>query len=1369
MLYIFDSSEKLIDILLEGSFLNAIHREVLNGESTFKFTIPEGREHIIEGNLVAFRDLDSYWQVFEIKRLVDLHGDGLTRTAYCEHIFYELIDDVVVDKRPSADATAAMAGMLENTRWQVGIVDDLGAASTNAYYESVLSGVKKIANAWKGELNWRCVISGGVITRYVDLRAMVGTDTGKQFAYSKDILSIEREVDSSTLVTALYGRGKGVETETGGYGRRLTFADVVADDKPVGQEWVGDTDALTQWGRNGRHRFGVFIDEEETDPNSLLQKTRDELNKRKVPRITYELDVVSLEQLAGYEHEKIRKGDLVRVVDREFTPELVISARVIDIERDILDPSNTRVVLGSFAPTIIEATIDTARRVYDMANRPHNTAWLDGKINVLQNAIESAMSNWYTDENGNLIFEAQDGLSAMKLAGEGLAIANQKYPDGTWNWRTFGTGNGFTADLMNTGILDAGLVQIGHATTFEDGYDPTQIVAGSTVGMGVDADCLGLWHFDGSLNSHKGVAVDSDALFGGGCFGQALSIATGKHLKVPATDMLASAGAINFRAKNLSASANNSVIIDLLDSAGNQGMICGIADDGKLFIEDAKLQFQAVETSQTDFNTGTLINVTATAEGNLELARDGTDFSYEETSQADFNTGTLTDVEATSEGNLELEYTPGGTTYGTDFTGGKTYSADSILDPPSFSANKAFDDYTTTSWASSSAAYPHWIKVDLGSNTTKTARKLRIYKSQLDRLKTFKLQGSNNDSNWTDIYSGVASQTTGWLEYTFDNSTAYRYYRIYGTDSYSDAFMQIGEIELMEATETQGAYTASGTRIKEVDISGANPAGGTKIEWSKTTPANTAVKVETALSTDGGSTYGSYSEATSGGSIPGITSATDLSNARLKIRETLSTTDTSKTPQLHSLNLYIYVPYKSSGYRYKIYDISAVGEVGSSEISWSKTTPTDTTLTVKAAISTDGGDNYGSFQTCANGSAIPGLTQGMDISNTRLKVQEDLATSDGTKTPQLQSLTIEVGGDTQKVYGPNKSTLTAWDSISLAYKSDRLSLVVNDSEACFIENPGLPTAFGSYLFIGTDRNGANAINTLVDELRIDKVYRDVAIRTGWHKTGVPFYTSEDMKQWPGYLRAETDGLKVYDSSNALRVLVGSWLKDAIRQYGMKVIAGLFMSGDGPNRMEFNEEGLVGFYNNVARIKLAATQIGYIQFFASDGKYSGYIGADDTNIGLYGLTPNKDLGIALVPGAGKRVDVGGNLHVSGNITKGGSVSYVEPTLNYGSRLLYIVETPELLYYDRGVTYLTNGEAVVKLDPIFLECIEPDTELTPWQVWVECYGDNSVYIADVGEDYFVVKERNGGASNNKVIWRLEATRKNYAGIRLMEVVD
>jgi len=490
-------------------YWDAKHREVLNGENIFKFTIPANQastSFVAEGNLVAFRDLDNYWQFFEIKRIVDLHGDGLTRTAFCEHILYELLDDIVTDKRPAGSATAALSGMLEGTRWRVGIVDDLGVANTSAYYISALEAVQKVAKAWKGELNWRCVVIGGVITRYVDLRAMVGTDTGKQFVYTKDILSVEREEDISTIATALYGRGKGVELDEGSYGRRLTFADLETPDKPLGQEWIGDDDALARWGRpGGRHRFDVFVDEEETDPEKLLEKTRDELAKRKVPRVTYRLDVVSLEQLTGYEHEKVRKGDLVRVIDREFTPELVVSARVIDIERDLLDPADTNVILGSFAPSIVEATINTGRRIDDLANKPYNTKWLDGKISVLQNAIENTQSYVFqTADDGILILDAADyatATKAMKLGGGIFAIANQKDGNGGWNWRTFGDGSGFTADLITAGMIDAGLVQIGSATTFEAGYDPTKITADS-VGMGVDSDCLGLWHFDGSLNSH---------------------------------------------------------------------------------------------------------------------------------------------------------------------------------------------------------------------------------------------------------------------------------------------------------------------------------------------------------------------------------------------------------------------------------------------------------------------------------------------------------------------------------------------------------------------------------------------------------------------------------------------------------------------------------------------------------------------------------------------------------------------------------------------------------------------------------------------------------------------------------------------------
>lgn len=166
--------------------------------------------------------------------------------------------------------------------------------------------------------------------------------------------------------------------------------------------------------------------------------------------------------------------------------------------------------------------------------------------------------------------------------------------------------------------LSASKITVGPETTFAPGYDPTQI---SSASMGVDSDCVGLWHFDGSLNNHKSVAVESDASFGAGCFGQALDVATGKRLRVPTAGMLASEGTINFRAKNLSASANGSVLIDLPDSTDTEGLRVGISGDGKIYAEKVMggVEPDDFNQTETDFSTGTLTQVRQ-AEGGLQLA-----------------------------------------------------------------------------------------------------------------------------------------------------------------------------------------------------------------------------------------------------------------------------------------------------------------------------------------------------------------------------------------------------------------------------------------------------------------------------------------------------------------------------------------------------------------------------------------------------------------------------------------------------------------------------------------------------------------------------------------------------------------------------
>ena len=90
--------------------------------------------------------------------------------------------------------------------------------------------------------------------------------------------------------------------------------------------------------------------------------------------------------------------------------------------------------------------IDQKNTLYERAkaftrNGTLYTDRLNGQINVLTTQLLSTVSNWYTDDQGNIMFEAVDGGSAMMLCGAGFMIANEKSEDGSWVFRTFGTGD----------------------------------------------------------------------------------------------------------------------------------------------------------------------------------------------------------------------------------------------------------------------------------------------------------------------------------------------------------------------------------------------------------------------------------------------------------------------------------------------------------------------------------------------------------------------------------------------------------------------------------------------------------------------------------------------------------------------------------------------------------------------------------------------------------------------------------------------------------------------------------------------------------------------------------------------------------------
>lgn len=394
-IYVFNLAETLVTVIdaLDElcPFQDAFHLEQINRQNTFHFLIPANNEKanfIIEGNLIAFKDLDGDFQLFEIKIINEIHEDMILKDVYCEHAVFELLDELIpFNWQRNQYASTILTQALLGTRWSPGTVTafPLVKATVRMELDNPLSALKKMVTAFGGgEFKYRVTISGSSISgRFIDYLPKRGADTGKRFEYEKDINSVRREIDFTNVKTRLYGYGKAQEVPGGT--RRVRFSDIsqiIPRIKPLGDEFVDDPDALTKWGRAGgtRHRVGFYENPDIIDPVELLQRTNETLDQLKNPHFSYEMKVTDLERFSGLSHEKVRLGDKVKVIDRTFNPKLIVEARVIEIKRYLTEPEKDELILDNFKPLSVEDG-EILREVQERVNS-NQGVWQDEAYNM---------------------------------------------------------------------------------------------------------------------------------------------------------------------------------------------------------------------------------------------------------------------------------------------------------------------------------------------------------------------------------------------------------------------------------------------------------------------------------------------------------------------------------------------------------------------------------------------------------------------------------------------------------------------------------------------------------------------------------------------------------------------------------------------------------------------------------------------------------------------------------------------------------------------------------------------------------------------------------------------------------------------------
>ena len=411
MIYLFNNNEEMIRIIPNSAIKRLYQTQTLTDENYISDRLDVeiqalNDEELSELEYMAIDDIENpqrFHYYFIVKETTEHQITSLTGV---QSGIEELRKTPVYDMRPTNRSPKFIADrLLEGTNWQAGYTtDDVGTISTNFYYTDVFSALKKMCMAFGIEMQFFVEITTNRIgARYIEFRKRTGKSVGKRVVYGHNALKIIKEVEKTNTVTALIGRGKGVqvsESDEGdiGYGRKIGFENVewktssgAPVDKPLGQEFVEIPELTLQYGiknSNGtvRPKIGFVEFQDEESETRLIDRTYNALLELSRPQVLLETSSVYLPDTGI--------GDTINVVRHDR--DLRYQTRVFEITWDRLANQAVDMKLGD---RLGESENKRISRISNQVSGNISTE-LGPTIDELVDRLTTAdgkNTNWYTD------------------------------------------------------------------------------------------------------------------------------------------------------------------------------------------------------------------------------------------------------------------------------------------------------------------------------------------------------------------------------------------------------------------------------------------------------------------------------------------------------------------------------------------------------------------------------------------------------------------------------------------------------------------------------------------------------------------------------------------------------------------------------------------------------------------------------------------------------------------------------------------------------------------------------------------------------------------------------------------------------------
>ena len=307
------------------------------------------------------------------------------------------------------------------------------------------------------------------------------TKADKIAEYNHEISELQAQItDIYENENGLYQQMYEVMSQSG-YLKDLNYYEAIRTTLLAEQDDIEATfiSAMGNMLRDGYWQNNNYISGQEESLYADAVEMSEQLGK---PKATYTVNYIRAPENNDIPIDDIEINQIARLLDEdiEVYENLFVTKVTIGIDNEkqgSIEVSNEDIALsandlGSLLSRMSQLAdlIEQKNALYERAKAITASGGiyaerLNGQINVLKNQLLSTVSNWYTDDQGNIMFESADGGSAMMLCGAGFMIASEKDNDGNFIWRTYGTGHGFTADEIVAGFISAERIEAGSIAT----------------------------------------------------------------------------------------------------------------------------------------------------------------------------------------------------------------------------------------------------------------------------------------------------------------------------------------------------------------------------------------------------------------------------------------------------------------------------------------------------------------------------------------------------------------------------------------------------------------------------------------------------------------------------------------------------------------------------------------------------------------------------------------------------------------------------------------------------------------------------------------------------------------------------------------